>query len=496
MKTADEQSRDNDTSLKESLKTAATHELSVLGKTVPTLAVAALLLVGGGSAAVLSSFGTVSGTADVSQAINLGDTANFAFDDGDNDVGETSATTREVNNNADVPANYQFETSGAVTGVDQHIFRNKSHQEAQGFEPASVGRYYKDNSNEWVINISGMSDGSDAIYFDTNFNGVPEFQAGVYNAGAGEPRVKVWKNVDGTYEGDTRFDPAGDKGEFNSDDIETGLTGEYLDKVSGFIGEDYVVLRIDRSELGTSFQYGLKSGFASNDAVRKTKTASDDDVSQAAFIGPQIQSGASHDLSGGGNVSSTYDPREDVIEFVVDSRFGGSSHKGAIYFDSDNDGTADFQLSFQPPSSENFATAWKYEGSQYEEDTAYNRNDDTPKFGDNPETSDRLGELTDVFSGTVNDTHAVVEVEPSELGDKFRYGVKLTDSGGSTLSGYASGDGEFAQVDTSGFAVVSRGDEELSSGSSQNYAFVHDFAINLDPDETYEPTTQVVPLAN
>jgi len=480
------------------IKSYLTHEISVLGKTVPTLAIAAIVMIGGASAAVLSSFGTVSGTADVTQAIDLTseDDFTFATDSNSNDVGETTVTTRTVNNNADVSASYAFETSGAVTGVDSHIFRAKTYQEAQSFNDASIERHYDESSDEWVINVSEISGDTEAIYFDRDFDGTPEFQAGLYDAEIPdetpdkEPRVKVWENVDGTYEGDTRFDPENNRGEFDSDDQTTGPSGEFLNEVSGFIGDDHVVLRIDRSELGTGFQYGLKSGYkytGGGDA-----DASNDEVSKASFIGPAVQSGASHDLSEGGSVSSNYDAEEGVVEFVIDSEFDGSAHDGAIYFDANNDGTADFQLGFHPTSSGNIATAWKYTESQYEEDTGYNRNDDTPQFGDDPSVGDRLGDLTEVFSGKVNDTHAVVEVDADEIGDKFRYGVKLNTA--QDLSTYASGDGEFAQVDTSGFAVVSRGDETLSSGASQDYTFVHDFAINLDPSETYSLTTDVVPV--
>jgi hypothetical protein len=482
----------------EEIKSYLTHEISVLGKTVPTLAIAAVVMVGGASAAVLSSFGTVSGTADVTQAIDLTSEDDFTFaTDSSNDVGETTVTTRTVNNNADVSASYAFETSGAVTGVDSHTFRKKTYQEAQSSDDASVERHYDESSDEWVINVSDLSSDSGAIYFDSDFNGVPNFQLGFKTSENSDDDLKneatAWKNVDGTYTEDTAYnrdsDPAdsafGDNPKTSDDRL-----GSLKDTFSGEIGNDYILVRVDRSELGTSFQYGLKSGFSSTNVG--DFTASDDDVSQASFIGPVVQSGASHDLSDGGNISTSYDAEEGVVEFVVNRKYDDMEHSGAVYFDSDSDGTVDFQVDFLNTKE---VTAREYD-SGWKEAIGYNRNEDpvTPEFGSNPVTSgDRPGDLPDVFSGKVNDTHAVIEVQESQLGESFRYGAKLNTAEGG-LSTYASGDGEFDQVDTSGFAVVSRGDETLSSGASQDYTFVHDFAINLDPSETYSLTTDVVPV--
>jgi hypothetical protein len=57
--------------MKEHAKKALKHDFEVAGKTIPTLAVALLFLVGTGSAALLSSFGTVSGTADVDAVVEV-----------------------------------------------------------------------------------------------------------------------------------------------------------------------------------------------------------------------------------------------------------------------------------------------------------------------------------------------------------------------------------------------------------------------------------------
>ena len=62
--------------MKDKLKNTLEHEVELLGRSVSVLALAGLLLIGGGSAALLTSFGTVSGTADVDQAVIFGDAEN------------------------------------------------------------------------------------------------------------------------------------------------------------------------------------------------------------------------------------------------------------------------------------------------------------------------------------------------------------------------------------------------------------------------------------
>jgi hypothetical protein len=81
--------------MKEHAKKALKHDFEVAGKTIPTLAVALLFLVGTGSAALLSSFGTVSGTADVEQAIVV---------DGSSDKTQLGFFGASYGNSADVTA--------------------------------------------------------------------------------------------------------------------------------------------------------------------------------------------------------------------------------------------------------------------------------------------------------------------------------------------------------------------------------------------------------
>jgi hypothetical protein len=69
-----------------------------------------LFLVGGGSAALLSTFGTVTGEADVDQAVELQSTSPFSFN-GDQTAGETIIETRTIESNANVTTQIGLETT-------------------------------------------------------------------------------------------------------------------------------------------------------------------------------------------------------------------------------------------------------------------------------------------------------------------------------------------------------------------------------------------------
>ena len=82
--------------MKEKLKNTLKHEVELLGRSISVLAIASLLVVGGASAALLNSFGTVDGQANVEQAITV------------NSEGETELGTFGA----------QFEGSNSVTAGD------------------------------------------------------------------------------------------------------------------------------------------------------------------------------------------------------------------------------------------------------------------------------------------------------------------------------------------------------------------------------------------
>jgi hypothetical protein len=103
--------------MKDKLKNTLEHEVELLGRSISILAIAGLLVVGGASAALLNNFGTVTGDADVNQAITVGDSAT----DGDEDptvtseldsrtfvAGSVATSSHPVENNRDEVVSVEF----------------------------------------------------------------------------------------------------------------------------------------------------------------------------------------------------------------------------------------------------------------------------------------------------------------------------------------------------------------------------------------------------
>jgi hypothetical protein len=154
------------------IKSYLTHEISVLGKTVPTLAIAAIVMVGGASAAVLGSFGTVSGTADVDQAVELKDESGFSFAN-EQTAGETLIETRTLKSNANVTTQIGFKTTCKVDlnndgSSSNSIEGNEADfsEDCKGIDTEYV-EYYDDAGHDFSNYEAGYADGDDnVIYVD------------------------------------------------------------------------------------------------------------------------------------------------------------------------------------------------------------------------------------------------------------------------------------------------------------------------------------------
>jgi hypothetical protein len=143
--------------MKERAKKALRHDLEIAGKTVPTMLVAALFLIGGGSAALLTSFGTVSGTADVSQAVVFGQDGTEEGTTTLTDIQSSSFTagdelvdSADLDNNRDeyvdvyFQSDQEFTKEGTSNGPD-------SEGDVEGLQTAFLSAY----EAEVLENVSG-----------------------------------------------------------------------------------------------------------------------------------------------------------------------------------------------------------------------------------------------------------------------------------------------------------------------------------------------------
>ena len=148
--------------MKEHAKKALKHDTKVLGKTVPTMILAGLFLVGGGSAAILSSFGTVTGDAVVEQSVTIdgksvtsssGPTVEASYDPVVG--GGTVASHHVVRNNFEDPIEVTFDSSqdeGGVTGSNVLYLR---------YDNDGDGSYDVEASQ-----VDSLSDGDYAVHLE------------------------------------------------------------------------------------------------------------------------------------------------------------------------------------------------------------------------------------------------------------------------------------------------------------------------------------------
>jgi hypothetical protein len=154
--------------MKEHAKKALKHDTKVLGKTVPTMLIIGLFLVGGGSAALLSTFGSVSGNADVTQAVYFADGDADTVDtevttafDGSLVAGQTTTTDFTLVNNATREANVELDSDASeIRGISQTVRREVYEEQtftatAEAVDSGEVGITVtpREDEVEYVIDL-------------------------------------------------------------------------------------------------------------------------------------------------------------------------------------------------------------------------------------------------------------------------------------------------------------------------------------------------------
>ncbi|WEL22998.1 hypothetical protein [Candidatus Nanohalovita haloferacivicina] len=162
------------------LKKALKHDVQVAGKTIPTMILVGLFLVGGGSAALLTNFGTVSRTADVDQAVTFDGPETFEFSavGGQSDY-QTSTVTNHLNSSAPVRV---------ISSVKNTPSTDKETTSGTSLETSSIllknGKTYSvvnDDAGESSASFV-MVDGTPAVRATASYEKEPD-QAGEVSAG-------------------------------------------------------------------------------------------------------------------------------------------------------------------------------------------------------------------------------------------------------------------------------------------------------------------------
>ena len=457
------------------MKDKLTHEIEILGRSVSVLLLIGLIMAAGASAALLDSFGTVEGEADVDQAITIGDEtfaegaaeATFGFDDETTVAGETFVDTQTINNNADVSANYKFVTEGTELGVDSEIYRLETYQEST--EGETVVTSYDADEDVVVFNVSNDEEEKvGGIDFDFDKDGKFEVftNAKFHNFEENNhPQFVVWDNRGSDAVKDVQYQDKDndDNGLVFDSSTTTGNHPEKLaDVFSGTVKEDYFVVKVDADTLGYQYNYRLLS----DDDSRKTLNGQ---------IGPKVGTGAANDLEEG-TVTRTYQNGE------VTFNFSAPESSPVLGIDSNNDGTYDFQFDYNGVAVD----YWDHGGDEsdlWSYSTEYRAQEEPELDPDNEPSWDNGAPEGVSISGGKHTDYVAITIDSSRLDDTFRYDVGQN---GDVFSGKDEGDSSQAEVVTTGV-------ETLDSQESQDYVFVNDFAINLEEDD-YTVSTDVVPV--
>lgn len=172
--------------MKDKLKNTLEHEVELLGRSISVLAIAGLLVVGGASAALLDSFGTVSGEADVQQAVEVPDSQSFKFNPstaGDMTISDSfnyhsnqdepvpvSITTEvnDVEGENEVDAGYERATNVDGVSVDQIVY-NQWNTSEEGYDVSVTAEEDQEAETGYSISFTGQDSSDYAIaWFDAS----------------------------------------------------------------------------------------------------------------------------------------------------------------------------------------------------------------------------------------------------------------------------------------------------------------------------------------
>jgi len=153
--------------MKMSLKEILGKKITVFGKTIPAFLVVSLLSAGLGSAALLTYYGRITGTANVQQSVVFSDnttTKTYSFN-GNVMAGDSYTDLVSIKNRANVPASAKFITTGdEVVGITTTYWKQvgytdtKTTPDGTGTIPATIRVEDLVDSVRWTIDIDETSE--------------------------------------------------------------------------------------------------------------------------------------------------------------------------------------------------------------------------------------------------------------------------------------------------------------------------------------------------
>lgn len=243
--------------MKDKLKNTLEHEVEILGRSISVLAIAAVLIVGGASAALLTTYGQVTGEAQVTdQAVTVDGPDSVSYE-GDLDVGQTTVDSFTVNSQtSETAVDYELglereaingDESGSMDGVESSIYDASSTYSAD-FGSSSVEKSYDAEDDEVVfeIDISEASTTSGQLHVDQDDDGLNEFHLGLY-ANDFDPSTEVL--TENEYGAVTQWVLNEDQSAYEQGSV-SGVSAEISD-------QNVITISIDAEKLGSEFRYGI-----------------------------------------------------------------------------------------------------------------------------------------------------------------------------------------------------------------------------------------------
>lgn len=194
--------------MKDKLKNTLSHEVELLGRSISILALAGLLVVGGASAALLNSFGTVSGDATVSQSITVngesveeGGAFSQSWSLNGAVAGESVSSTNNIQNNLDTEQTVYFNS------IEDSVPGDSSEDNVDSEDSYSAGHLVLENGETFTNTERVYVEDGDNLPVDSETEAETEYviddsgNSGVkasYNPEGGHVHSGLWFDVEPT----------------------------------------------------------------------------------------------------------------------------------------------------------------------------------------------------------------------------------------------------------------------------------------------------------
>jgi hypothetical protein len=516
--------------MKEHAKKALKHDVSVAGKTIPTLLLVGLFLVGGGSAALLSTFGTVSGEADVDQAVELQSTSKLSFQ-GDQTAGETIIEKRTLESNANVATEVGFKTScHNSSNADNPATRNAQDTDWNDIDWSTEGCTGIDTQYVEYFDSAGADFGSYSAPDSDSADVTVDTQSGLeeaVNNGVSQTVLVRTEDYDGftVSDDDTVVaESRPDEGDTASVDGSTSSNGTakgtgILVRGTGATVKGFEVTADTGSDNGETTDNGRGIDVQASDVSVESNyvhdVRTDDRPIGILVYGDAVTSGAMTGVVVENNLVENIDATKIEGDDKDESKARGIALEGGETYDEDKSSTAADGIEITGNTVRDvggngdaaMASGVRvYDGAtnfkiKYNDISGIDHNEDTTSFGGTYRHPYAQGVYVSGV-GTSPGSDNNVTRNNFELSADATIDAQFVKYGSETVYDKINADGNYWGTDgrqiieesdvSDQFNWKLKTDTSIEAGTTDKFGVVNEFAINLVPD-SYSLTTSITP---